>query len=257
MNLDNRIEKLRAQGLAKRAKRTWYKKWWVILLLSLALLLLIYIFSFAFLLIRLKNNPSELERVFQYLNIENKEEGIESYDIRIVQGPSKYSIGSSEPKATIVLFSDFNCPYCKLASEIVGELALKYGEHVNIIVRDFPILSDDSLKMAMALRCAGEQGVYWPMYYYLFENQGQFSVQDLGYIAQLARVEDIPKFSNCIAEEKYLNMISKDFSDGEFLGVEGTPTWFLDGYKVTEGNFPLEIWSVVLEQYLIEKYETN
>lgn len=254
MSLDNRIEYLIKKGKNNKSRSRWYKKWWVIILLLMASAILIYIISLFFLVNRLAKNPADLGNFLNSRNLLNLGENIastsEQVNIKIIEGESNYFIGSDNPIITVVVFSDFNCPYCKSAADTVANLAIKYGDKIKIIMRDYPVIGENSLELALASRCAGEQGKYWPMYYKLFELQGQFSSTDLTSIAQTISVNNINKFSQCLTEEKYKVNIVKDASDAQFLKVEGTPAWFINGEKAGEGNIPFAAWTKFFDNYL-------
>lgn len=254
MSLDNRIEYLINKGSNKRKKSRWYKKWWAIVLLIIVSLFLIYIISLVFLVNRLAKNPADLGNFLNSRNLLNIGENISStsdqVNIKIIEGEFNYYIGSNDPIITIVVFSDFNCPYCKSTADTVANLAVKYGDKIKIIMRDYPVIGENSLELALASRCAGEQDKYWPMYYKLFELQGQFTSADLVSIAQIISVNDINKFSQCLSEEKYRNDIIKDASDAQFLKIEGTPAWFINGEKAGEGSIPFEVWTKFFDNYL-------
>ncbi|HOZ53284.1 MAG TPA: thioredoxin domain-containing protein [bacterium] len=254
MSLDNRIEYLIKKGDAKRARSRWYKKWWVIILLLIASAILIYVVSLIFLVGRLAKNPADLGNFLNSRSLLSLGENIastsEQVNIKIIEGESNYFIGGSEAIFTVVVFSDFNCPYCQKSSDTVTKLAVKYGNKIKIIVRDYPVIGENSLELAMAARCAGEQDKYWPMYYKLFELQGQFTTSDLTSIAQAISVNDLNKFSQCLHDEKYKTNIIKDASDAQFLKIEGTPAWFINGEKAGEGNIPFEAWTSFLDNYL-------
>ncbi len=254
MSLDNRIEYLINKGSNKRKKSRWYKKWWVIVLIIIVSLFLIYIISLVFLVNRLAKNPADLGNFLNSRNLLNIGENISStsdqVNIKIIEGEFNYYIGSNDPIITIVVFSDFNCPYCKSTADTVANLAVKYGDKIKIIMRDYPVIGENSLELALASRCAGEQDKYWPMYYKLFELQGEFTSADLVSIAQIISVNDINKFSQCLSEEKYRNDIIKDASDAQFLKIEGTPAWFINGEKAGEGSIPFEAWTKFFDNYL-------
>lgn len=127
---------------------------------------------------------------------------------------------------------------------------LKVKDKIKIIVRDYPIISEDSADLAMGAWCAGEQGKYWPMYYKLFELQGTFSVSNLSLVAKEAGVTDINKFSDCLYNQKYLNNIKKDFSDGQYLEITGTPNWYINGIKISSGYISFDNWATLLDKIL-------
>lgn len=160
-----------------------------------------------------------------------------------------YSMGSANPKITIVEFSDFNCPYCKSASPKIRAIARKYPNDVKIIYRDFPGLpGSDSL--ALAARCAGEQGLFWQTHDVFFENLGK--INSLGMILRLADSvgADKNQFQACLDTLKYKDQVQKDLNDGQKLQVSGTPTFFVNGRRF-EGDAPLDAWEAVIEELLM------
>lgn len=257
MKLEERIEYLQMKKRHRRVLLPWYKKWWGISLLTAISIILVFVISFALLIIRLIKNPLEMASFLNPNYLDQITQNIEpdEFRIKLVEGPANYYLGTSTPLTTIVVFSDFTCPYCKKSAYTISELALKYEDSVKIIIRDLPVLTEGSLELALAARCAGEQGKYWTMYYQLFDKQGNFSSADLKSLAQSAGVSDLDKFSQCLSSEKYKNDVVKDFSDAQYLEVSGTPAWFIDGYSAGEGAIPTEAWSSFLDLKAKEKQE--
>jgi protein-disulfide isomerase len=167
---------------------------------------------------------------------------------------NNYWLGTTTPRLTIVEFADFACPYCHNFYYNAREMGIKYGNSVKIIFRDFP-LHNDSLDLAMAARCAGEQkllssreGLFWPMHDKLFENQGQFATTSLPDLA-VSIGADANLFKNCFDSKKYLADIKKDYLTGVDLGVSGTPTFFFNGYKLA-GEIPKDKFEEIIKQFL-------
>jgi protein-disulfide isomerase len=100
----------------------------------------------------------------------------------------------------------------------------------------------------MAARCAGEQGLFWVMHDKLFQNQGVTEIEGLVELANQVGA-DTNKFSSCMAKEKYLTEIQKDFSEGQSLGLTGTPIWFINGYKIS-GDIPHDTFIQIIENLL-------
>lgn len=255
MKLEERIEYLKMKKRQKKLFCPWYKKWWGVSLLTLAGFILIFIISFSLLIWRLVKNPEELAAFLSADNLNQLtvNSAPDEARIKLVEGSNHYYLGSDNPVTTIVIFSDFSCPYCKKAAYTISELAVKYNDSIKIIVRDFPVLTEGSYQLSLAARCAGEQGKYFTMYHKLFDKQGTFSTSDLSSLATSAGVSDIKTFSECLSSEKYKTDIAKDFSDGQYLEITGTPAWFIDGYKAGEGAIPVEAWSSFIEETLKEK----
>jgi protein-disulfide isomerase len=162
---------------------------------------------------------------------------------------NNYFLGTSTPKVTIFEFSDFACPYCQQAYPIVRELSYKYRNSIKIIFKDFPI-HDNSLDLAMAARCAGEQKpeLFWAMHDKLFTLQGQFATTSLPDIA-VSIGANRAAFETCLASKKYLSAIKNDYTDGQALNIAGTPTFFINGYKVA-GVIPEDKFESMIQQFL-------
>jgi protein-disulfide isomerase len=127
-------------------------------------------------------------------------------------------------------------------------VGLRYSDKVKHIYRDFPALGENSVNLALAARCAGEQGLFWPMHDKLFQNQGVSTPKELLELANQIGADTV-KYELCYSQKKYLNLIQKDFLDGETLGVNGTPTWFINGQKI-EGDIPLNIFTQIIEELI-------
>lgn len=161
---------------------------------------------------------------------------------------NNYWLGSDNPKVTIVEFADFSCSACKNTSYKLRKIIFSYAKDVKIIFKDFPVISEDSLTLALSGRCAGEQGLFWLMHDKLFEEQGKIDNNRL--ISLVGKIGgDGEELTYCLKNQKYLDDIKKDFSLGEKLDVSGTPTLFINGYKVT-GDLPEEALIRIVEGFL-------
>jgi protein-disulfide isomerase len=160
---------------------------------------------------------------------------------------NNYSFGTSTPKITIIEFSDFACPYCQSVHGTIRKLGIKYQKEVKIIFRDFPI-HEESLDLAIAARCAGEQGLFWPMHDKLFALQGQFATSSLPDMA-VSIGANRTVFTSCFNGQKYLRDIQTDYAAGESVGVSGTPTFFINGYKIA-GDIPENKFEEIIKQFL-------
>lgn len=229
--------------------KPWYKKWWGILLIMPATFILIIMIASGFYIF------DEIKKIksgeFQNQEIINQISGGQNqYN---AEGENNYWTGAAKPKITIVEFADFSCAYCEKSFTTIREIGLKYKNDVKIIFRDYP-LQEHSLDLAMAARCAGEQGLFWLMHDKLFQNQGIYEKNDLINLVKQVGA-DVNKFNSCVTNQKYLSQIQKDFDDAQELDITGTPTWFINGYKI-EGDIPYKIFVDIIEN-LIKNYDTN
>jgi protein-disulfide isomerase len=188
--------------------------------------------------------------VVAHFSMPAKPEPIAAEKFQIPDRSADYSFGTTSPKVTIVEFSDFACPYCQAEYNVVRSIGYKYKNSVKIIFKDFP-LHDNSLDLAEAARCAGAQGgqnFFWAMHDKLFSLQGQFATSSLPDLAvSIGANRNV--FIGCFNNNQFLNDIRTDYNDGVSLGVSGTPTFFINGYKV-EGDIPEANFEQVIQQFL-------
>lgn len=156
-----------------------------------------------------------------------------------------YFQGEKEAKVTVVEFADYQCPACKFAFPQIDQLEEVYkGKSVQFVFRNFPLSSHKNTLIAHnAAEEAGKQGKYWEMHHKLYENQDEWSAsgptpktkqqaeeiivsyaRDLGLNAEQVR--------QAIDDNRYNDVFTRDLADGEKLGVDATPTLFVNGQKI-------------------------
>lgn len=145
-------------------------------------------------------------------------------------------ISTPSAKITIVEFGDYQCPACGAAEPIVEQILSNYKGKINFIFRNFAFLGQESTWAAEAAECAGEQGKFWEYHNYLYshqsgENKGAFSKDNLKEFAKTLTLPNTPQFDLCLDTDKYSQKISNDISDGQQLGINSTPTFFINGEK--------------------------
>lgn len=155
-----------------------------------------------------------------------------------------HSVAKSPAKVTIVEFGDYQCPACKAAQATIRELILRFtpkkSDQVNIVYRHFPLPQHkNALLAAEAAEAAGEQGRFWEMHDKLYETQTQWSGSNnpldifVTYAKDLGL--DIEKFKQAVESNKFYSKIEQDKNDGIALGINSTPTFFING-KQLEGT---------------------
>ncbi len=166
-------------------------------------------------------------------------------DVVTADDPSR---GSPAAPVVIVEFGDFQCPFCRASAPTMRQVLAKYPEAVRLIYRDFPLVDvhDQAVAAAEAANCAGAQGKFWEYHDRLFEDQGRLG--DELYQAQARELGlDLVTFNRCREGHLQLADIQADYEAGVAAGVRGTPTWFVNGYKI-QGDIPLDVW----DQFIIE-----
>ncbi len=233
------------QPNAQTTRKKWYKRWWAILLFSILALFLATGIAFGLMVRDYIKKIKSGEIVVQ--NAAGSDAQAEQVR-KFVESSDDPYLGAEDPKITIVEFFDFKCPRCKEAHTTVRALASLYKDDVKIILRDFPVIEDDSMTLAMAGACAHEQGKFWPLHDRLFEEQDNITAETLSSIAQETGM-DVNKFLQCISIKKYEGEVLSDLHDAITLEAGGTPTWFINGYKV-EGVIPLETFKQMIDAML-------
>ena len=164
-------------------------------------------------------------------------------------------LGDINAPITIIEFSDYECPFCaRFYSNTLPQLKKEYIDtgKVRLIYRDFPLsFHQDAQKAAEATEIArelGGEGKFWEMHDKIFENQQAIAIEDLlGYAEEIGLNKN--KFEEILNSNKYQNEVQKDFQDGQKAGVQGTPTFFING-QILVGAQPFEAFKQIIEEEL-------
>ena len=128
--------------------------------------------------------------------------------------------GTEAAQVTFVEYSDFQCPFCQRAYPVVKQLRETYKDRVKFIFKDFPLsIHPQAAKAAEAGACATEQGRFWEMHQWRFENSKSLQVNDLKRAANTLRL-DAAKFSECLDSGRYESVWREDIAEGQSLGVQ-------------------------------------
>ncbi len=144
-----------------------------------------------------------------------------------VDGPSR---GAAGAPVTIVEFEDFQCPYCRSSHRTLDQVLLRYPDKVRLVHRDFPLqsLHPASWQAHEAGRCAEERGKFWEYRELLYKNPPATTPEQLtSYASQLGL--DPSDFRKCLDSGKFKAAVQKDEDEANRLGVQGTPTFFING----------------------------
>jgi len=131
----------------------------------------------------------------------------------------------------IIEFSDFQCPACGAAYPEIKKFMEQYGDKVKFAYRHFPLPNHQfAWKAGEASECADEQGKFWEFHNKLFENQKVLNVDAIKSYAEQIGL-DTEKFNSCLDSGKMSSKVSAGLSEGQSLGVDSTPTFFINGEK--------------------------
>lgn len=163
--------------------------------------------------------------------------------------------GDLNAPVTIIEYSDYECPFCAMFFNQTEALLRKdYIEtgKVKMIYRDFPLKAHQyAMPTALAANCAREDGKFWEYHDEIFKNQNNLA--NFNYIQTAKNLGiDESKFKSCFESKKYINKIQQDYKEGLNLGIQGTPTFFINGQKVV-GAQPYSVFKTIIEKELNKK----
>jgi len=153
-------------------------------------------------------------------------------------------------EAVLVEFLDFECESCRAFYPTVEELRAEFPDKLTVVMRYFPIPSHTNAQnAALAVEAASRQGQLEAMYKRMYATQGEWGEAQeskaevfRGFASDLGL--DLAQYDLDVADPTTLERVKRDFDDGLALGVSGTPTFFLDGEKVS-ANSPDELRAAV------------
>lgn len=188
---------------------------------GIGLLTLVILIGAAFLFSGEKNSPDNSTPV----------------DSAKVVGAKRHKIGSDSAKVTVVEFADFQCPACGAAHPIVQQVLDKYeDDQVQYIFRHFPLPGHQNARIAArAAEAAGEQGKFFEMHDMLYENQQEWSEsnnpKDIFQTYSQELGLDMDAFTKALDNKDLAQAIQEDLNAGIELGVNSTPTFYINGVQ--------------------------
>jgi len=141
--------------------------------------------------------------------------------------------GSQDAPVLIVEFADYECPYCQRLHPELKKLQEEFPGKVAVAFKDFPLpMHTYAAKAAEAARCAGEQGKFWDFHDQLFESHQKLEMAQLKEIARGLKL-DSASFDRCVDTGEQAAAVKKDLTQGQHLGLAGTPSFFINGHFLT------------------------
>lgn len=157
--------------------------------------------------------------------------------------------GPKDAPVHIVLFSDFQCPFCSRIETTLKQVKDRYGDKVAIVFRDYPLaFHQNAEKASEAANCAHKQGKYWEYHDALFANQRELGVPALKKQAETLGL-DLTAFNECLDSGQMKAEIDMDLQAGQSYGVSGTPASFING-RLLSGAQPFEGFARVIDDEL-------
>ena len=161
--------------------------------------------------------------------------------------------GAEDSSVVLVEYGDFQCPACGVYFPIVQQLEEEFGDRVQFVYRHYPLRSahPQAESAARVSEAAGLQGKFWEMHDLLFAGQPQWSgdrnAQDT-FVEYARELElDIEKFESDMDSSDVRDRVQQDLSGGNLAGVQGTPTFFLQGKRIASPQTHEVFQAILLE----------
>lgn len=143
--------------------------------------------------------------------------------------------GEASALIELVEYGDYQCPHCGRAYPIIKKIQEKLQGKLKFVFRNFPLseIHPQAIQAAIATEAAAEQGKFWEMHDIIFENQQNLHTSALLGMAEKIGL-DITKFEKDLELPSFLKKVEADFESGVRSGVNGTPTFFINGTKYND-----------------------
>ena len=156
---------------------------------------------------------------------------------KLLEDPVQISVtnapvrGPAAAAVTLVEFSDFQCPFCIAATPQLESLLKAYPSQVKLVFKEFPLDTHAQAPLAAAAALsAHKQGKFWPIYDGLFAQKGNLSRRGILNLAATAGL-DLKRFQADLDSAEIKKAVDQDMLDGEHVGVDSTPTLFVNGQR--------------------------
>jgi len=175
--------------------------------------------------------------------------------LKVPVGQADHVLGEEDAPVTLVEYGDYECPHCGHAHPIINAVRKHFGKQLRFVFRNFPLtqIHPHAEMAAEAAEFAGANDRFWEMHDAIFENQQRL---EASFLVQLAGKLGLPSddLIGALEKHQYLPRIKEDFMGGVRSGVNGTPTFFINGERC-EGSWEFEDLVEAIEDRLPRKTE--
>jgi len=168
--------------------------------------------------------------------------------LRVPVGSSDHVQGPGDAVVTLVEYGDYQCPHCGRAYPIVKAIQKEFGNQLRFVFRNFPLreLHPHAEAAAETAEFAGEQGKFWEMHDLIFENQSALGERLFSELARRLDL-DVNALRESLRSGAFSERVARDFSGGVRSGVNGTPTFFINGAR-HDASFEFETLSAAIRE---------
>ena len=171
-------------------------------------------------------------------------------NLHVAINESDQKQGNPQAPIIVVEYGDYECPHCGAAYPIIKELQKHFGKNMLLVFRNFPLaeIHPHALAAAYVAEASALQHKFWEVHDLIFENQQNLAVQQLlGYAESTGA--DIKKLAKDLQLQQVLDKVENDMEGGARSGVNGTPTFFING-KRHDGYYDYNSLKAAIEKFL-------
>lgn len=153
-------------------------------------------------------------------------------ELRVPVSAADHARGGADGRVVLVEYGDYECPYCRVAHSEVLQLGRHFGDDLTIVFRHFPLteIHPFAEPAAETAEFAGAQGRFWDMHDAIYAHQERLSLPFLlGAVRALGL--SVSDFEVALEAKTYAPKVAQDFLSGVRSGVNGTPTFFINGHR--------------------------
>jgi protein-disulfide isomerase len=163
-------------------------------------------------------------------------------------GDRDHAQGPAHAPVTLVEYGDYECPSCGRADSIVKQIQQRLGDRLRFVFRNFPLaqIHPHAQQAAEAAEIAGDQGRFWEMHDYLFAHQRALGGSRLREYAEAVGL-DVEQFAQALETHRTEGRVREDFQSGVRSGVNGTPTFFINGVR-HDDSYDLNVLLAALDR---------
>lgn len=179
----------------------------------------------------------ELQRRARAREMQAAYDAVESQSEAIYNDPRDPRLGPEDADIVIVEFMDYKCSYCRVANDWVEDVREEHGDRIQFIIKEYPILGEDSLEASRAAIAALQQGtdIYEAFHNAMVSSSGPLPSERINQLARVSGV-DVERMREAMESPAIMEHISQVRSLGQVLGVTGTPFFIVDGTIVSGAN---------------------
>jgi protein-disulfide isomerase len=156
-------------------------------------------------------------------------------------------LGPENAPVQIVEFADYECPYCQKVNDDLARVRDQFPNQVSLVYKDFPLpMHPLAARAAEAARCAGAQGKFWEYHDSLFQTK-KLQVSALKEEARTLKL-DGARFDQCLDGGEQIAPVKKDSAEGQRLGIQGTPSFFINGHFMSGSIGFMKLRETVLQE---------